>query len=40
LNHGSLRLDVRILLLTLGGLAVSLWRFARGRPLAGQIEMV
>lgn len=40
LNHGSLRLDVRILLLTLGGLAVSLWRFVRGRSLAGQIEIV
>jgi lipopolysaccharide/colanic/teichoic acid biosynthesis glycosyltransferase len=39
LRHGSQRLDLWILLLTLGGLAASLWRFVRGRPLAGRIEM-
>jgi lipopolysaccharide/colanic/teichoic acid biosynthesis glycosyltransferase len=39
LRRASLRLDLWILLLTLGGLAASLWRFARGRPLAGQIEL-
>jgi lipopolysaccharide/colanic/teichoic acid biosynthesis glycosyltransferase len=39
LKHGSLRLDLWILLLTLGGFAAQLWTFVRSKRLVGQAEM-
>jgi lipopolysaccharide/colanic/teichoic acid biosynthesis glycosyltransferase len=39
LKHWSLGFDLWILLLTLGGLAMSLWKFTRARPLVRQAEL-
>ena len=39
LKHGSLRFDLWILLLTVGGFAAHVWTFVRGKRLVGQAEM-